>query len=352
MKTRITELLGIEHPIIMAAMAWVTNAEMVAAVSNAGALGTLGPNAGARHVTKDVQETGERLRSQIEKVRRLTDKPFAVNFVVGAAGLDKAFSEKCMEVGIEERVPVAIVSQGSPSAHTDRLKKAGMKVIHVCASVRHAQKAEEAGVDAVVASGTEGGGHSGFEQNTTFCLVPQIASAVKIPVVAGGGVADGRQLMAALALGAEAVYVGTRLIATHECPAHENYKRALLESRDGDTIAIRHGFVGKAGPGNRGFTSERRGSVRLLMNKKLMELLAKHSGLLTYETIMQYSAPPETYKGGSLTVASLLYGDSEAGFFAAGQGVGLINEILSCQEVIQDLVREARVTHQRLTAFG
>jgi enoyl-[acyl-carrier protein] reductase II len=350
MKTRITELLGIEHPIIMASMAWVSNGEMVAAISKAGALGTLGPNAGARMVTKDVTETGERLREQIRIVKSLTDKPFAVNFVVGAAGLDKAFSERCLEVGIEEEVPVAIVSQGSPRVHTERLKKAGMKVIHVCAAVNHAQKAEEAGVDAVVASGTDGGGHSGFDQNTTFCLVPQVTDAVKIPVIAGGGVADGRQLVAALALGAEAVYVGTRFIATHENPAHANYKKALLAAKDGDTIAIRHGSVGKAGPGNKGFTGERRGSVRMLLNDRMRDIQIRHSGMVTYDTLMKYASPPESYKGGSLTAASLVYGDVEAGFFAAGQGVGLIHEIMSCETLVKEMMKAAEAACGRINA--
>jgi len=341
MKTKITALLGIRHPIVMASMAWVSNGEMVAAVSKAGALGTLGPNAGARTVTKDVHETGERLRNEITRVRAETDKPFAVNFVVGAAGLDLDFSERCIRVGIEEQVPVAIVSQGSPLVHTERLKKAGMKVIHVCAAVKHARKAEEAGVDAVVASGTEGGGHSGFDQNTTLCLAPQVADAVNIPVIAGGGIADGRQLAAVLALGAEGIYVGTRLIATRESPAHENYKKAICQGEDGDTIAIRHGTVGTSGPGNRGFTGERRGSVRMLLNDRMRDIMIEHGGLVNYDTIMKHTAPPESYKGGSLTAASLVYGDAKAGFFAAGQGVGLIRDILSCEEVIRKIMDEA-----------
>lgn len=348
MKTRITEILDIDYPIILAAMAWVTNAEMVGAISRSGCLGTLGPNAGAKVVTKDTKETGERLREQIKKVRTITDRPFAVNFVVGAAGLDKAFSERCIEVGIEERVPVAIVSQGSPRVHTERLKNAGMKVIHVCATVEHAKKAEEAGVDAVVASGTEGGGHSGFDQNTTFCLVPQVAEAVKIPVIAGGGATTGRQLAAALALGAEAVYVGTRFIATLESPAHPNYKEAILAARDGETIAIRHGTVGRAGPGNRGFTGERRGSVRVLLNDHLLKLLAEHEGMVNYDLLMKSTPPVHEYKGGSATTASLIYGDVEGGFFAAGQGSGLIHEILSCQELIQKIMKEARQAQRRI----
>jgi NAD(P)H-dependent flavin oxidoreductase YrpB (nitropropane dioxygenase family) len=351
MKTRITEMFGIEHPIILAAMAWVSNGEMVGAVSKAGALGVLGPNAGARAVTKDVQETGERLREQIKQVRAITDRPFAVNFVVGAAGLDKAFSERCVEVGLEEEVPVAVVSQGNPYTHTERLKKAGMKVIHVCATVRHAIKAEEAGVDAVVVSGTEGGGHSGFDQNTTFCLVPQVASALKIPVVAGGGIADGRQLVAALALGAEAVYIGTRFIASLESPAHENFKRAILESQDGDTVAIRHGKLGTAGTGSAGFTDERRGSVRILLNDRLRQKLFRHNGLVDYETLVKYAKPVHEYLGSSRTAASLIHGDSEVGFFFAGQGVGLIHEIMSCEELIRQIMTEAEIAQERIGTF-
>ena len=348
MITRITEILGIDHPIVLAAMAWVSNGQMVGAISKAGALGVIGPNAGAKAVTKDVKETGERLREQIKKVRTITDRPFAVNFVVGAAGLDKAFSERCVEVGIEEQVPVAIVSQGSPAVHTERLKKAGMKVIHVCATVKHAQKAEETGVDAVVASGTEGGGHSGFDQNTTLCLVPQVADALKIPVIAGGGIADGRQLVAALALGADAAYMGTRFIATLESPAHENFKRAILHSKDGDTIALRHGTVGKAGTGVKGFTDERRGSVRILLDDHLRDRFSQHNGLVDYDTFTKYSKPVHEYLGSSRTAASLIYGDSDVGFFFAGQGVGLIHEILSCEGLIHKIMIEAEAAQQRI----
>jgi len=351
MKTRITEVLGIEHPIVLAAMAWVTNAEMVAAVSNAGGLGTLGPNAGATQVTKDVDETGERFRDQIKKVKALTDKPFAVNLVVSAAGLEKEFSDRCRQVAIEEQVPVAIVSQGNPMAYTGILKNAGMKVIHVCAAVKHAKKAEEAGADAVVASGTDGGGHSGFDQNTTFCLVPQVAGQVNIPVLAGGGVADGRQLVAALALGAEGIYVGTRFIATTESPAHEDYKKLIVASRDGDTFAVRHGTMGKVGPGDKGFTAGRRGSMRIIVNDKLRELMAEHAGMVNYDTLMGSAKPPESYKGGSATAASLVHGDVEGGFFAAGQGVGLIDKIISCREVVEKIMKEAEEAQRRVSTF-
>jgi NAD(P)H-dependent flavin oxidoreductase YrpB (nitropropane dioxygenase family) len=269
MKTRITKMLGIKYPIILAPMAWITDADLAAAVSNAGGLGTIGPNAGFKTVTTDVEETGERLREQIRKYREMSDKPFAVNFVVGVVGWDRDYSDKCVQVGIEERVPVAIVSQGSPLVYTQRLKEAGMKVIQVCSIVKHVKKAEEAGVDAVVCSGTEGGGHSGFDQVTTLCLVPQAADAVSIPVIAGGGIVDARGLMGALALGADGVYMGTRFMVTQECPAHPNVKDLVLETIDTGTIPVRHGNpipIDDKKRGDRGFVEERRGSVRMVIN--------------------------------------------------------------------------------------
>jgi enoyl-[acyl-carrier protein] reductase II len=193
----------------------------------------------------------------------------------------------------------------------------------------------------VVASGTDGGGHSGFDQSTTLCLVPQVVDAVNIPVIAGGGIADGRQVFAALALGAEGVYVGTRFIATEECPAHDTFKRSILLARDGDTIAIRHGMPARYGSGNRGFNAERRGSLRLIMTDKIRDLMIEHSGLLTYDLLMgTVSAPNEEV--GSASGATMVHGDTDTGFHAGGQGVGLIGEILPCREVVQELVREAK----------
>ncbi len=348
MKTRITELLGIRYPIIQASMAWITDAGLAAAVSAAGGLGTIGPNSGYSKITRDVKETGERLREQIRKLRSITDRPFAVNFVVGAAGLDKEFSERCIEVGIEERVPVAVVSQGNPRVHTRRLKEAGMKVIHVCASVDHAKKAEEAGVDAVVASGTEGGGHSGFDQITTFCLTPQVAGAVKIPVISGGGVGDSRGLVAALALGAEGVYMGTRFIATRECPAHPNVKQAILDCADTCTMSIRHGSPSVSNSGNRGFTEARRGSVRIIINDKIREIMAKKGGKISWEDILPEMVMPDPESGISPTLAAFIYGDLDNYFMAAGQVSGLIRDVPSCRELIERIAGEADQVMDRL----
>ncbi len=351
MKTRITKILGIEYPIIQASMAWITDAELAAAVSRAGALGTIGPNAGFKSVTRDVMETGERLREQIRKCKNMTDKPFAVNFVVGVGGLDREFSDRCVEIGIEERVSVAIVSQGSPMVYTQRLKDAGMKVIHVCSTVRHVKKAEEAGVDAVIASGTEGGGHSGFDQITTLCLVPQAASAIRIPVIAGGGVGDARGLMAALSLGAEGVYMGTRFIATKECPSHSNVKRAILEATDTGTIAVRHGspFPAKdRKAGDRGFVEERRGSVRLIINDFLRKMLEKRAGVLTYDEAFQPPDPDDPNPESNRTVSCFVWGNVEDHSITVGQGSGMIQDIPSCKELIQSMIRETESVLKRL----
>jgi len=236
LKTRICDLLGIEYPIIQAPMNWITGANLAAAVSNAGGLGTLGPNAGVTGVTEDVALTGERLRGEIQKMKLLTGKPFAVNFPIGF-GTVKDFADRCAEVALEEGIHAAITSMGSPRVYTDRFKEAGVKVFHLVTSVKQALKAEDAGVDAVVAQGFEAGGHSGADELPTLVLVPQVADAVKIPVVAAGGIADARGFVAALVMGAEAVYMGTRFLATLECDAHPNLKQAVLNADDTATIA-------------------------------------------------------------------------------------------------------------------
>jgi NAD(P)H-dependent flavin oxidoreductase YrpB (nitropropane dioxygenase family) len=353
MKTRITEMLRITYPILLAPMAWITDAELAAAVSEAGGLGTIGPNAGFKMVTTDVDETGERLREQIQKCKKLTDRPFAVNFVVGVMGWDRDFSDKCLEVGIDEGIPVAIVSQGSPAVYTPVLKKAGIKVIHVCSTVRHAQKAEAAGVDAIVVSGTEGGGHSGFDQITTFCLVPQAVDAVTIPVIAGGGVTNARGLMGALSLGAEGVYMGTRFMATKECPAHPNVKQAVLAATDTSTMAVRHGSpITTDDPtrGNRGFVEERRGSVRILLNDHVRKILAETRGNLSYEALRSPGDSDRNVQS-NRTVDAFVHGNLESNSMTVGQGAGLITDIPTCRELIQRIIGEAGQVIERLNSI-
>lgn len=352
-KTKICELLGIEYPIISASMAWINSAEFVAAVSNANGMGTLGPNGGQTTLTRDPVETAERVRNQIKKIRSLTDKPFAVNFAIGM-GKDRVYSNNCVRVGIEERIPVAIVSEGSASVYTDMLHKAGIKVIHVIHTVKHAKSAAARGVDAVITSGTEGGGHSGFEQLTIFAITPQVVDAVDIPVIAGGGVTDGHGIVSAMALGAEGVYMGTRFIATKECPVHENYKQAILQADDTSTVSIAHGPGRSATVGDRTsvegartetespFPEERRGSVRMIYNRFVQEIYDMEARGASVDEVQAYLN--SSYQGRedcNRYMAAALYGDMENSMVAAGQGVGLIRSVPTCDELIRQLVEEA-----------
>lgn len=349
LKTRVCELLNIQHPVVQASMAWVTSAEMVAAVSNAGGLGTLGPNAGATIITRDPQENAERMRAQIRKTKELTTKPFAVNVVVPGPG-EEAFSEETVKVVLEEGVPVAIVSQGSGRVYTDRLKQAGMKVLHVVGTPRHASSAEAAGVDAVITSGTEGGGHSGFDQLTTFTLVPQVADRVKIPVIAGGGVGDARGFVAALGLGAEGIYMGTRFIAVQECPVHQNWKELLVRSEATDTAAITHGRASAEDVAD--VQAEMRlGSVRCLRNEYVEKLLELEATGKSPEEIMEFFlSPPSGYEGKEVSRSMIpaVFGDVVQGGLGTGQVVGVIGDIPTCRELIERIMAEAERILDRL----
>ena len=234
---RICELLGIRYPIIQAPMNWVSGAALAAAVSNAGGMGTLGPNAGARTITPDVDLVGSRFRKQIRLVKDLTPNPFAVNIAIGV-GDDRKFSERCVEIAADEHVPVAIVSVGSPEVYTKPLKNAGIKVLHAISTSGHARKAEKTGVDAVICEGFEAGGHKGFTELTSFVLIPMVASAVSIPVIAGGGICDARSSVAAFALGADAVYIGTRFMLTHESDSHLRVKESILKADNACTVSV------------------------------------------------------------------------------------------------------------------
>ena len=317
-KTRICELMGIEYPIIQAPMNWITGANLAVAVSNAGGLGTLGPNAGATEVTEDVALTGERLRSEIRKVKTLTDKPFAVNFPIGFGSV-KDFADRCVEVSLEEGIPAAITSMGSPKVYTSRFKEAGVKVFHLVTSVKQAQKSAEAGVDAVVAQGFEAGGHGGSDELPTLVLIPQVVDAVKVPVVAAGGIADARGVVAALALGAEAVYMGTRFLATRECDAHPNLKQAVVDA--GDTATIAWGKKLGVGIGR---------SLKNEFIDKYIEL--ETSGAPLEELGMHVLYHPMRN--------ALVQGDLDESEAPCGANAGMIHDILSAKEVIEKIVAE------------
>ena len=218
MKTKITTLLGIESPVVQGGMAWVAESHLAAAVSNAGGLGIIGA----------ASAPAEWVRAQIQEVKRRTDKPFGVNIM-----LISPYAKEVAELVAEEKVPVVTTGAGSPEKYMSLWKEAGIKVIPVVASVALAKRMERCGADALVAEGTEAGGHIG--ENTTMVLVPQVVDAVNVPVIAAGGIADGRGMAAAFMLGAEGVQIGTRFVASREAQVHENYKNCIIKARDIDS---------------------------------------------------------------------------------------------------------------------
>ena len=313
-KNRICELLGIIYPIIQAPINWVSGADLVAAVSNAGGLGTLGPNAGSKDITLEVELTGERMRTQIRKIKKLTPAPFAVNIVAGF-GEALTYSKKVVDVVIEEQVPVAIVSVGRPETYTQVLKDAGIKVVHAISTARHGKKAEAVGVDAVICEGYEAGGHKGFTELTTFVLTPMVADAVSIPVVAGGGIGDARGVLAALALGADGIYMGTRFMATRESESHAKVKEAIVKGQDACTVSIPKDFMVARDLANR-FT------------KEYLEM--KKSGASPLE-LNAYLNEHDQYQ-------SQYLGQADEAEICCGQVAGLISEVQDAGEVTRDIV--------------
>jgi len=301
MANRICELLEIRYPIFLGGMAHVSRAPLVSAVSEAGGLGIIGSGG----------MSPEDLAREIAEVRRLTDRPFGVNLML----MDPRVQEQ-VEVVIEARVRMVTTGAGSPAKYMEALKGAGILVFPVVPAVSLAQRMERLGADGVIAEGMESGGHIGTE--TTMALVPQVVDAVKVPVVAAGGIADGRGMAAALALGADGVQVGTRFLASEEAPVHPNYKQAVLRAGDRATI-ITGRALGRP--------------VRCLTNK-LTKQLARYEA---------EGRDPEEFE--SLAVGGLrraVYeGDLETGSLMAGQVAGLIHEIKPVAEIIADMVREA-----------
>ncbi len=305
-KTKLCELLDIEYPIIQGGMNWIANAELAAAVSNAGALGIVSPTAGMR--LEDDQE--ENLRSHIRKAKSLTDKPFAVNFPLQTPDVDKL-----IDAAIEEGVKVVTTSAGNPALYTAHLKEAGVKVLHVVASVRHAQGAERQGVDAVIAEGYEAGGHNGFDELSTFALVPQVVDAVSIPVVAAGGIADARGLVAALALGAEGVQIGTRFVATHECIAHQNFKDAVVKAIDTGTV----------------ITGRKLGHTRGLKNEFTAKMLETEGSGASPEELLVLIGLGRSRSGE-------LDGNVVDGELYCGSIAGMVKDIVSAGDVVRIIV--------------
>ena len=324
-KTRLCDMLQIQYPIIQAPLGWVATAELAAAVSEAGALGTIGPNAGmtSPQEGRDMESAIARLREQIAKARTLTTKPFAVNLPVGW-GKRRTISDRLVEVAIEEKIGIAVVSMGSSKVYTPMLKEAGIIVIHTVGSVEHAIKAEADGVDAVVSEGYEGGGHIGGEELPTFVLVPQIAEAVKIPVIAGGGIADARGAVAAFALGAEGVYLGTRFLATNECAAHFNVKQAVVDAVATSTVIF----------------ARKTAISRCLKNKYTTRHIEMESQGATFEELRDFERTGPSLGRWRRTAGALMVGNIEDGSLGMGVVAGLIKDILPAADVIRQIVNQ------------
>jgi len=317
------DLLGITYPIVQGGMSWVSRHALAAAVSEAGALGVIGSGG---------MEPDE-LREEIRALRRLTGRAFAVNVPlidVRVSGTDDV-AARLVDVVVEERVPIVVTGAGSPARFTPRLQQAGARVLHVVPSVRLARKAEGAGVDALVAEGFEAGGHVQGDGLSTFALVPQVVDAVSIPVVAAGGIADGRGVVAALALGAAGVQLGTRFIATHECNAHVHAKNALVEASDeGTLVYCRESHTSRA-----------------LATRAVRAMVEMEARGVPIEEILEY-------RGRSRARRACLGGDLEEGILPAGASVGLVRELCSVDELVRALVDRWRAVvaelHERLPA--
>ena len=300
MQTEVTRLLGIEVPVIQGGMAWVAEYHLAAAVSNAGGLGLIGA----------ASAPADWVRDQIRKAKELTKRPFGVNIM-----LMSPYADEVAQVVAEEGVKVVTTGAGNPENYMKLWKKSGIKVIPVVASAALAKRMERCGADAVVAEGCEAGGHIG--ENTTMCLVPQIVDAVKIPVIAAGGIADGRGMAAAFMLGAQGVQMGTHFIVTDECQVHEAYKERILKAKDIDSRV-----TGRS-------TGHPVRALRNDMTKRYLELEKKGA---SFEELEQLTL-------GGLRKA-VVDGDVKDGSVMAGQIAGLVKERMSCKELLDRLVAE------------
>ena len=310
MKTRITEMLGIQHPIIQGGMAWVAEGKLAAGVSNAGGLGIIGSGAAP----------GEAVRKMIQEAKSLTDKPFGVNVMLLSPSADDV-----AQVVIDEGVKVVTTGAGNPAKYLDAWKAAGIKVIPVVASATNARMMEKMGVDAVIAEGCESGGHIG--ELSTMPLVPQVVDAVSIPVIAAGGIGDGRGVAAAFMLGADAVQMGTRFLLADECQVHDNYKAKVEKAKDVDAKV----------------TGRSTGHpVRSLRNKMTNKYLKLESEGASFEEL-------ENMTVGALRKA-VVDGDVDYGTVMAGQIAGLVNKRQSCKEIVAELMAETEALFEKFGA--
>ena len=313
MRNRITQLFGIEYPINQAGMIWCSGWKLASAVSNAGALGLIG----SASMYPDI------LREHIRKCKAATSKPFGVNVALLYPDIDKH-----MEIIMEEGVKIVFTSAGNPMTWTSTLKEKGITVVHVIANSKFAKKAEEAGVDALVAEGFEAGGHNGREETTTMCLVPIIREASRLPLIAAGGIANGTTMLAAFALGAEGVQMGTRFVATPESSGHQNFKNRLIETREGDTL----------------LTLKQLTPVRLIKNKFYKEVEQAENRGASADELRDILGRARAKKG-------MFEGDLEEGELEVGQISAFIKDIKPAREVVKDVWEEFLEARKRLCAL-
>lgn len=302
MRTVITELFGIKYPIIQGGMVWNSGWKLVSEVSNCGGLGLLG--AGSMHP--------ETLREHIKKCKKATSFPFGVNVPLMYPNI-----EEIINIITDEKVPIVFTSAGNPKLWTSFLKERGIKVAHVVSSVKFALKAQEAKVDAIVAEGFEAGGHNGREETTTFTLIPMVKQFIDIPLIAAGGIATGRGILAAMVLGADAVQIGTRFVASNESSAHQNFKQEVTRTQEGDTF----------------LTLKELAPARIIKNQFYRELQGLYKKNPTKEQLQQKLGKGRAKLG-------MFEGDIHNGELEIGQIAGLINQIKPVKQIMEELVNE------------
>jgi enoyl-[acyl-carrier protein] reductase II len=305
MPNKITSLFNIQYPIIQAGMIWCSGWELASAVSNAGGLGIIG--SGSMYP--------EILDEQISKCKAATNKPFGVNLPMLYPDIDRH-----IETIIKHKVPIVFTSAGNPKTWTSHLKSHGITVVHVVSSLKFALKAEQAGVDAVVAEGFEAGGHNGRDETTTLCLIPIVAKEIKIPLIAAGGIGTGKGMLAAMTLGADGVQIGSRFVATPESSAHDNFKEYVKNAKEGDTI----------------LTLKELTPVRLLKNEFYKQLETAYTNKASKETLTDLLGRGRAKKG-------MFEGDLKEGELEIGQISGLIDEIKPAAEIVAEIIKEFTV---------
>ncbi|HSI69549.1 MAG TPA: nitronate monooxygenase [Gillisia sp.] len=314
MSNKITQLFNIKYPVIQAGMIWASGWKLASAVSNAGGLGLIG--AGSMYP--------EILREHIQKCKKATDKPFGVNVPMLYPEIDKI-----MEIIIAEGVKIVFTSAGNPKIWTKHLQEHGIKVVHVVSSVKFALKSQEAGVDAVVAEGFEAGGHNGRDETTTFTLIPMVKEQLEIPLIAAGGIATGRGMLAAMVLGADAVQVGSRFVASDEASSHMNFKQEVVKAREGDTM----------------LTLKELAPVRLLKNKFFEDIQELYLSKPTKEDLIKLLGRARAKKG-------MFEGDLEEGELEIGQIAGLIHDIKPAAQIVKEMLAEFETAKKEVVSYA